>query len=196
MSGSGTETGMRIPTTLSAILLAVAVAAPIARAGDARLVGLDSYAAPGGTVSAAVELSNDTGTPLKFKLKSRLMGDTKNGKKVKQEITLGPGEKRVVDLALGVPDGASGTLMLESKVRWSGGKQDITDWVLCVPGGPPSDPGGGRPTEVLKLTGTVSVVSTDPPTGRAEARHGRGRHLVARGRRGVLPAPADGGGGG
>jgi len=150
--------------SLAAVTAAIALLSTTPAAAGTRLLEVDDYAAAGKTLTARIEVTNDTGEAGKFKVYVRVKGDPekavgkaakKKGKKRKFAVRLEAGETIEREIALDVPDGAVGPILVECKVKGPNGREQIekpsygmpADWKNGEPGRPPVE-GPAKPITV------------------------------------------------
>ncbi|MHC4860387.1 MAG: hypothetical protein ACYTDY_09890, partial [Planctomycetota bacterium] len=160
----------------SFIILAACFASP-ADAGEANVVAVDRYAAPGDTLRIAVELVNDSERRARFKVVARVKADKAlakgkarkaKGKRKKLKFRLEPGESVVRELALSVPKKADGPILVECKVRWPKGHDKIVEEGFAQRDGEGEGdnrpPDGEPPTkETVELEGDLFLTVHEPP---------------------------------
>jgi hypothetical protein len=167
---------MRTTAALSLSILLLALLAAPADAGEARIVGVDRYAAPGETMWTSVELTNDSEKPARFKIVARVRGDKEKatgkarrakGKRARLKVRLEPGESTVKSLELSVPKKADGPIVLECKVRWKKGKEKFVESGLALHDGEDGGGNGGElPDDAIEVEGTLTLEIFDmPPDG-------------------------------
>jgi hypothetical protein len=160
---------MRIGIVLCAALALCALAAAPATAGS-KMAACDAVTAPGGTITTTVELTNTSDRPVRFKVSARAQGDRDNvagphgkvrGRKAKQTITVGAGEKVRQEIDCDVPSGALGPMVVSVTVTGPDGRENYEAGSWAFPNGEmpdPSDPPQDwSEPELLELTGTVTL---------------------------------------